>query len=251
MWCTGPKINTCFVYQRFPVKEWAASSKSLATARAYAASVVLPDGRIWVLGGAGSTNVLKTTEMIEAGEGAITRVSPGPDLLQPLMGHCAAVVDSSKAIVIGGFSSEINDYNSKAQINDFSSQEWLTKSWMSPGARIDSSCLNVNIGGKRKVVVAGGWDNVALQDTGYLTDDFHWNFFAGSANNPEPLPFPLRSSVLIERSSVPYLIGGVQCQPSGRPCSQKTTGKNTILKSLLKLDICSIYVETMTLKIKT
>lgn len=125
--------------------------------------MVLPDGRIWVLGGAGSSNVLKTTEMIEAGEGAITRVSPGPDLLQPLMGHCAAVVDSSKVIVIGGFSSEINDYNSKAQIYDFSSQEWLTKSWMSPGARMDTSCVNVNIGGKRKVIVAGGWEVLTIR----------------------------------------------------------------------------------------
>ena len=231
MWCTGPKITSCFVYQRFPAMGWATSARSLSIARAYAASVVLPDGRVWVLGGAGSTNVLKTTELIEASEGEITKIRAGPDMPQPLMGHCAAVVDSSKVIVLGGFSSAINDYNPKGFMYDFGSQEWVSKSWMSPGARMDSSCLNVKFGGKRKVIFAGGWNNVAQQDTAYLTDDFHWNFLTGSPDSPDPLPFPLRSSVLIERNSLPYLVGGVKCQPIGRPCSQTTSGEKCHLIS--------------------
>ncbi len=36
----------------------------LINKRAYAASVVLPDGRMWILGGAGTSAVLDTTEFV-------------------------------------------------------------------------------------------------------------------------------------------------------------------------------------------
>jgi len=39
--------------------------------RAYAASVVLPDGRLWILGGAGPTAILDTTEFIEVSGGRV------------------------------------------------------------------------------------------------------------------------------------------------------------------------------------
>lgn len=229
LWCTGPKISTCYIYKRYPTNTWIASPISLSTPRAYAASVVLPDGRIWVLGGAGSTNVLKSTEFIVAVNDGIVSVRPGPDMLEPLMGHCAAVVGSSQVIVLGGFSSLINDYSPNARLYDFNTQQWIYKSWMAPGARMDASCLNVNIGGNRKVIVSGGWNNMALQDTAVYNEiDYHWQFLSSNGTNQNTLPFPLRSSALIERNSMSFLLGGVQCEPTGRPCNQTNKGKNTL-----------------------
>ena len=94
-WCTGPKIAKCFIYDRYLTKSWLQSNIGLITPRAYAASVLLPDGRIWVLGGAGSTSVLKSTELIEANGNTISKISGGPDMVEPLMGHCAALITLS------------------------------------------------------------------------------------------------------------------------------------------------------------
>jgi hypothetical protein len=66
--------------------------------------VVLPDGHVWVLGGAGSTNVLQSTELIEILNNDISKITAGPDLQEPLMGHCVAVASTSQVMVIGGYS---------------------------------------------------------------------------------------------------------------------------------------------------
>jgi hypothetical protein len=229
MWCTGPKISECYVYSQYPDNKWTPSLVSLSTPRAYAASVKLRDGRIWVLGGAGSTNILKSTEFITAIDNKLF-IRPGPDMDEPLMGHCAAVVTNSQVVVLGGFSSQINDYNPRVLFYDFNTGQWIYKSWMSPGARMDSSCLNVNVGGKRKVIFAGGWNNMALQDTAALNEiDYNWLFFNAAGTDPNPLPFPIRSSVIIERNSTSYLLGGIQCQAEGRPCNRTDKGKTLFM----------------------
>lgn len=64
LWCTGPKTTTCFKYDRYLTQTWIPVPAQLNTARAYGTSVSLPDGRIWILGGAGSTNVLSSTEFV-------------------------------------------------------------------------------------------------------------------------------------------------------------------------------------------
>jgi len=228
MWCTGPKISDCYVYNRFPENKWTASPVSLSTPRAYTASVKLWDGRIWVLGGAGSTNVLKSTEFITAKDNKLF-IRPGPDMDEPLMGHCAAVVTNSQVVVLGGFSSQINDYNPRVLFYDFNTVQWIHKSWMSPGARMDSSCLNVNIEGKRKVIFAGGWNNLALQDSAVLNEmDYHWVFL--NSNGTDPLPFPLRSSVLIERLGTSYLLGGIECDTEGLVCNRSDKGNTFATK---------------------
>ena len=225
-WCTGPKIADCYTYQRYPLSIWSKSTKSLLTPRAYAASVVLPDERIWVLGGAGSSRVLASTEFIAADESQITQITAGPDLPKPLMGLCAAMLSDTEVMVIGGFSPVINDYSPNAYIYDLTTSKWTNEGLMGPGSRLDSACLNVNLGGISRFVFAGGWNNEALSDWGYLdAKDLLWKNFLGSGSNPDPLPFPLRSSVMVEHNTTYYLIGGVECQAPGRPCSQTSKGK--------------------------
>jgi hypothetical protein len=233
LWCTGPKISDCYVYNQYPDNSWTASLVGLYTPRAYAATVKLRDGRIWVLGGAGSTDILKSTEFIMVTNDKMLSIRPGPDMVEPLMGHCAAVVTNSQVVVLGGFSSQTSDYNTKAFIYDFNTEQWLYKSWMSPGARMDTSCLNVNVGGKRKVIFAGGWNNMALQDTAVLNEkDYQWVFLKSNGTDPNPLPFPSRSSVLIERNSTSFLVGGIRCESEGRPCNRSNKGENLIFKKI-------------------
>ena len=220
LWCTGPKTNACYIYDRYLTKDWKLSPKSLVTARAYAASVSLPSGRMWILGGADQTSILKTTEFVDISNNAISRVSSGPDMEEPLLGHCAALVTSSQAVVLGGFSSMLNDHTPQVRVYDFNTQTWDKKSWMSAGPRIDSSCLNVEINGLRQVLLTGGWNNQLLADTAvFSTTEYRWLFF--NESNPNPI----RSSVLIERNQKPYLLGGVVCSSEGKSCKQTSKGK--------------------------
>ena len=220
LWCTGPKTNACYIYDRYMKRDWTLSPKSLASARANAASVSLPSGKMWILGGADETSILKTTEFVEISDNAIARIFPGPDMQEPLLGHCAALVTSSQAVVLGGFSALLNDYTPHVRVFDFNTQTWDKKSWMSAGPRIDSSCLNVEINGLRQALLAGGWNNAILSDTSvFLKTEFRWMFFNGS--NPNPV----RSSALIERNQKPYLLGGVTCSSAGRSCKQTNKGQ--------------------------
>jgi hypothetical protein len=234
IWCTGPKTGACYIYDRYVTRSWVQSPKSLKSKRAYAASVTLPDGRLWILGGANPSQILQTTEFLVMSENAIQSVSPGPDMLEPLMSHSAAWITPTQVLVLGGFSSALNDYTPVANVYDFAAQQWIKKSWISPGPRIDASCLNVDVGGQRRVLLAGGWNNGALTDTGLFSkDDFHWTFYNGTNVNSNPLPFPLRSSVMIERNQVPYLLGGVICAANGRSCKQTNKGNITTCSTLV------------------
>jgi hypothetical protein len=232
LWCTGPKQSSCYVYDRYLTRNWVKSAVSLITPRAFAASVLLPDGRVWVLGGAGPTDVLQTSEYVSVTESGISKITLGPNLQEPLMGHCAALVSASQIMVIGGFSTVTNDYSPTARIFDLTTEQWSTNAMTTIGGRMDSACLNVNIDGKQKVLMVGGWNNLALTDTAvYSTDNRRWMFYNGTGNALTPLTMPLRSSVLIGRNQTSILLGGVTCNSEGSSCWQ--TNKSEALKPRL------------------
>jgi hypothetical protein len=224
LWCTGPKISSCLVYDRYLTKSWLASPIGLLSARSNAASVTLADGRVWVLGGAGSSKVLQTTEIIETDESGIVKITQGADLPEPLMGHCAAQLSTSQVMVIGGYSTVQNDYSASALVYDFGSDQW--SKIVGSGARMDAACFNVNFGGSQKVLMAGGWSNLALSDTAvFSANDRKWEFLNGTGSASTPLPVPLRSSALVERNTKSILLGGVVCDDNGRSCKQTDKSK--------------------------
>ena len=210
------------------MRNWEQSPKGLITARAYAASVVLPDGRFWIIGGADERTVLQTTEFLTLSDAGITGVEQGPTMIEPLMSHCAALVSPTQVLVLGGFSSVISDYTPTAAMYDLTLNEWKKMSWTNPGPRIDGACLNVGSGGQRNVLLAGGWNNAALKDSAIFSNvDQRWKILNGTTINPDPLLNPLRSSVLVERNMAAHLLGGVTCQgPDGRGCKQTDQGLN-------------------------
>ena len=63
MWFYGPRVKACYYYDHKLTKIWLKAT-DLAEGRAFASSVVLPDGRMWIVGGLGSTEVLDSTEIV-------------------------------------------------------------------------------------------------------------------------------------------------------------------------------------------
>ena len=72
----------------------------LNSGRAYAASVVLPSGTFWMLGGAGYNSILDSTEYVTYNVSTKKwKTRPGPKLPFPMMGHCAVLSrDGHKSI---------------------------------------------------------------------------------------------------------------------------------------------------------
>ncbi len=62
-WCTGPKTKKCYSYDNFN-KVWE-HVYDLKTARAYAGSVSMPNGMIYIAGGAGMSDILRSVEIFE------------------------------------------------------------------------------------------------------------------------------------------------------------------------------------------
>merc|ERR1712150_7525 len=66
-WCFGSRTKDCYTYdtlQANTAEKWK-KIVLMSSARAYASSVVLPDGRLWITGGLDDNNILKTTEILE------------------------------------------------------------------------------------------------------------------------------------------------------------------------------------------
>ena len=83
-----------------------------------------------------------------------------------------------------------------------------------------SSFLNVEVNGTRRALLTGGWNDIALNDSAiFEPDTWHWNFLS-----PDPLPYPIRASVPIERNRTPFLLGGLLCSTNGERCNQTDKG---------------------------
>ena len=92
----------------------------MISARAYSASVVLPDGRLWVTGGLDSNSILKTTEILKETCTGIWKVYKGPDLPRPLFSHCVEMLRNGNVLLSGGF----NGDNEEDRTEEF---EWITE----------------------------------------------------------------------------------------------------------------------------
>ena len=102
---------------------------NLLTARAYAPSVVLPNGTLWILGGLGKKEMLKSTELVWMEESGKFKVGPGPDMTQEVFGHCAfMLLTENKVVVSGGFDGT-NRYMKYTEEFNLGENIWSTKAW--------------------------------------------------------------------------------------------------------------------------
>ena len=94
----------------------------------------------------------------------------GPDVSEPMFGHCAVTLDEpgSKVLVIGGFATGLGTQDS-TKLFDWNNQEWSDGGRMSV-PRFRMTCMKTTLSGMAVVVVAGGsngddtWNSVEIYD---------------------------------------------------------------------------------------
>lgn len=113
--------------------------------RAYAASVMLPDGRWWILGGVGATGIHKTTDMVSYNKTSKTfTVTSGKAMPEARFGHCAALTpDGQYVLVVGGHGE--NNYAVNGSLYNLKTGAWVNKEFLNYDSVIDAACGTVNI----------------------------------------------------------------------------------------------------------
>ena len=204
------------------------------TPRAFASSVVLPDGRLWILGGLGADSILKSTEIITPpsfhtmGRWKLTK---GPDLPVPLFGHCVERLSNGKIMLSGGFDGKDQVDVSKEfeWEGDLNSGKWTSKPWSSMKTqRYDHSCFS----SEKVMYVAGGWSanfNGKLKTERFNITPRRWIEVGSdplSADVDAELPDILRSaSVGVSQNNI-ALIGGLSCEVHDITSGNKTCTKH-------------------------
>ena len=98
-------------------------------ARAYAPSVLLPNDTLWILGGLGKTEMLKSTELVWVDANGAWKAKAGPNLSKKVFGHCAFLLPNGKKVILaGGFDGKA-DYLATSEQFDFSANAWDTRDW--------------------------------------------------------------------------------------------------------------------------
>ena len=62
-WFYGPRIRACYYYDHQLTRIWLKAT-DLKEGRAFASAAVLPNGKLWIVGGLGSNEVLSSTEVV-------------------------------------------------------------------------------------------------------------------------------------------------------------------------------------------
>lgn len=120
----------------------------MTVARSDHASVLLPDGRVLVIGGTDSVNVLKSSELFDPST-ATWRASG--DMKTARRGHSASLLADGKVLVTGGFDGKVA--LATAEIYDPSTGAWTATTGPMTSSRRFHSATLLNDG---KVLIAGG-----------------------------------------------------------------------------------------------
>ena len=136
------KLRDCIVSTKSTTSTWAwASHSTLTEPRSNAATVVMPSGDVYILGGEFSPD---TSDVLRSGNQTWTN---GPKLNQPANDACAVAINATSFVTIGGVvEQDISLYNTDTGA-------W-SKPWpMLAEGRRGHSCARVH----DKVIVAGGY----------------------------------------------------------------------------------------------
>ena len=188
----------------------------MGASRAFAASVVLPDGRLWVTGGLGDDAILRTTEILEETTNGNWKVSRGPDLPKPLFGHCLEILRNGNVILVGGFDGkDQEDVTEEFEWTDKDSGKWSTKEWSALNTkRYDHVCYSR----QGTVEVIGGWNaefTRKLSMERYSQSGRKWQTVDNDDGSDKPdsqLPHILRSATIGVSNNKLALLGGVSCE---------------------------------------
>ena len=138
------------------------SASPLSQARANAASVLLPNGRILILGGDGASGPLQSVEVF----GTDGAVSPAASMGVPRSHHFAVVLSDGRVLIGGGTTAGGGTTNS-AEIYDPTADTWAQTAAMT-SVRANASAALLQDG---RVLIAAGYPRfeAKLRGLGYET----------------------------------------------------------------------------------
>jgi len=163
--CGGgyPVTSTCYVFGGDNTWKLLAD---MAAPRVSSRSLAFPNGAIWVTGGSdNSFNTHKTTEMIYL-DGT---VKPGPELPEPLEGHCLVQYEGTIFLLNGR---NVWQNNNELDINNLDNIEWTAGPSMNK-ERDNLGCGIVQSnyhGGRPLLVAAGGSGDSSSKKTSEYLD---------------------------------------------------------------------------------
>jgi len=158
-WCTGPKTKKCRTLENVEgAKKWYICENialvdilfrvdkfELKVERAYAASVILPDGRWWILGGVGVSGLRRSTEIVSYNRDTEEfKVVSGSSMPEERFGHCATLTpDGQHVLVVGGYGKE--NYVANGSLYNIQTRSWISQEYLNPGygSGMDVACGTV------------------------------------------------------------------------------------------------------------
>ncbi|XP_059080288.1 uncharacterized protein LOC131878354 isoform X2 [Tigriopus californicus] len=226
-WCTGPKTKRCLVYDKELTQSWL-HTFDLKMPRVYAASLKLPDGSLWILGGISEDNILSSTEIVQ--QNAVTKKWEtvwGVAMSEPKFGHCAMLMpDQENVLVTGGFNR--NGFVKLGSIFNLITKKWNTKEYYTykDGHRMDHSCGTFELNGAYVPLVIGGSNEI---QTGKVMERFNSADHTWSTLEP-PLNKGFRSGVATTVNGKLTLIGGVHCYFNATTKTEKCSSTSSALQ---------------------
>ena len=140
--------DTCLTFHN---SKWSQTHK-LTTTRSEAASVLLNETTLWILGGFGNIFNLDSTEFINFNE---PNGIPGKKLPIAMRGMCVVKYSSEKIFVIGGSDSNVNRLDSVWIFNPKNNFDYITGPLLKTG-RAYHGCALMKKGQTTLIVIAGG-----------------------------------------------------------------------------------------------
>lgn len=159
--CGGhPATDSCYI-----IGNGNETAVKMFERREDAASIVINETLLWVTGGSNGDESLMSTEFIEL-HGGSGSTSPGPDMPIALDGHSMVSLNSTTAMVIGGYS---NGWSSKTFYFDLNSSFWTNGPELkSPREYHASAILTDSVTNIKYVIVAGGYKSDYLSSVEVL-----------------------------------------------------------------------------------
>jgi hypothetical protein len=149
--CGGyPATNVCHVVNQ------PGQSSEMLEERTWSASLTLNSSHLWVTGGRNGNVLLQTSEFVSIGQPSVQ----GPDLPYAVDGHCLVGVNSSTALLCGG-------YNGQG-LNECHYMDWEDHSW-SQGPSMMTKRMLHSCGIFKSAAHQGR--NIVIAAGGYNTDD--------------------------------------------------------------------------------
>jgi hypothetical protein len=134
--------------------------------RGFSASLTLNSSHLWVTGGANGNERLQTSEFVSIGQAAVQ----GPDLPYAVSEHCLVGVNSSTALLCGGYNGQ--DIFNECHYMDLEDHSWSQGPSMMTKRALHSCGIFKSAAhqGRNIVIAAGGINNGAYLDSVEMLD---------------------------------------------------------------------------------